>query len=81
MPKWTTPRGDVMASLPGELVLIGAVLHQAVTDAQSARPAIRADAHAFLSDPQQVEFWTTLAGLDAAAFQARAAALLRPREA
>jgi hypothetical protein len=82
MPKWMMPHGDVMASLPPEMALIGAVLHQVLVDARSANPTIRADAHTFLNDPRKLAVWTDLVGIEPAAFQERVAALLRPpREA
>jgi hypothetical protein len=82
MPKWLMPHGDAMASLSPELALIGAVLHQAIHDVRSPHATIRADACAFLTDPQQIRFWCHLGGLEVEVFQEAVAALLRPpREA
>jgi hypothetical protein len=81
MATWMTPRAET-SPLPGELVLVAAVLHQLVTDARSANPAIRAEAHTFLHDQTKLAFWTDLVGIEPAAFRERVATMLRPpREA
>jgi hypothetical protein len=81
MARWMLPHTVDTATVPGELVLAAAVLHQLVTDAQSRQAAIRAEAQRFLNDPRQLAVWTDLVGIEAQVFQARVAALLARREA
>jgi hypothetical protein len=82
MARWMLPHTAETATVPGELVLVAAVLHQPVTDAQSRQATIRAEAQAFLHDPIKLGFWTDLVGIEPAAFRERVAAALRPpREA
>jgi hypothetical protein len=68
----------VQAPVPGEIVLIGALLRQAVHDARgewcgtgsvSARAMIRLDAQAFLRDADKVGYWCALSGADVEVIQ------------
>jgi hypothetical protein len=79
MARWMLPHTAETATMPGELVLVAAVLHQLLSDAQSRHAGIRAEAQTFLHDQTQLAVWTDLLGVEPQAFQERVALLLRPR--
>jgi len=50
--------------MPPEHLLAAAVLRQLLHDAGSRRPAIREEAITFLADPEGLDFWSELLGID-----------------
>jgi hypothetical protein len=59
-----------------ELLLVQAILVQAVKDLHDARPQVREDARRFWGDRRAVEMWADALDLDASALTARVRRLL-----
>lgn len=50
--------------LPGEILLIGAILRQALVDARGNQPIAQQQAIAFLMDDWSINWWAELVGAD-----------------
>ena len=66
---WTDVSAD-QAATP-ELHLVGAILQQAVKDAQSPRQDVREDALAFWANPRSLQYWESFLGLRDGVLQQR----------